>query len=129
MAAAAVLSVGNAVVASAQTAANVAVVINEESPASIQIGEYYVRKRGIPEANVIRIRTKADEPIGRPAYAGSIELPIALALRTRGLQDRILYLVLTKGVPLKISGPPGLTGTMATVDAELTLLYLSLIHI
>ena len=41
----------------------------------------------------------------------------------RGLQDRLLYLVLTKGVPLRIAGTTGLTGTLASVDSELTLLY------
>ena len=38
---------------SAQTAENVAVVINEASAESRQIGEYYVKARDIPAANVI----------------------------------------------------------------------------
>ncbi len=83
----------------------------------------YAKKRGLPESNVIRIRTPTDEVVSRLVYAQSIERAIALAIGTRGLQDRILYLVLTKGVPLRISGRPGLNGTAASVDAELTLLY------
>src|SRR4030095_3382214 len=39
------------------------------------------------------------------------------------LHDRILYIVLTKGVPLRISGSGGPYGTYASVDAELLLLY------
>jgi len=35
----------------------------------------------------------------------------------------VLYLVLTKGVPLRIEGTGGLNGTVASVDSELTLLY------
>jgi uncharacterized protein (TIGR03790 family) len=92
------------IVARAQTGANVAVVINEESATSKQIGEYYVEKRGIPESNVIRLRMPPEEGISRAAYAALIERPIALALTERGLQDRVLYLVLTKGVPLRILG-------------------------
>jgi len=106
-----------------QSAANVAVVINEASPASRQIGEYYVQKRAVPEANVIRLRASTDENITRAAYASTIEQPIAAALSRQGLQDRVLYLVLTKGVPLRIAGTTGNDGTMASVDSELALLY------
>ena len=35
----------------------------------------------------------------------------------------MLYLVLTKGVPLRIAGTEGRTGSIASVDSELTLLY------
>ena len=45
------------------------------------------------------------------------------ALRRAGLQDRILYLVLTKGVPIRIDGTGEVNGTVASVDSELTLLY------
>lgn len=107
----------------AQSPANVAVVINEASPASERIGLYYAEKRGLPEENIIRIRTSTDEAINRAVYAATIEQPIAQAIARQGLQDRVLYLVLTKGVPLRIAGTTGTTGTMSSVDSELTLLY------
>lgn len=109
--------------ASAQSVDNVAVVINEASSVSQRIGDYYVRKRSIPASNVIRIRTSAQETIERAAYASSIEQPIAAALSRNGLQDRILYIVLTKGVPLRIAGTTGVEGSVASVDSELALLY------
>jgi uncharacterized protein (TIGR03790 family) len=109
--------------ASAQTADNVALVINENSAASVRIGGYYAEKRGLPASNVIRIRTSIDETIERALFVSTIEQSIAAALTRNGLQDRILYLVLTKGVPLRIAGTGGLTGTTASVDSELTLLY------
>jgi uncharacterized protein (TIGR03790 family) len=37
-------------------AADLGVVVNTEDPLSVAIGDYYVRRRGIPEANVARIR-------------------------------------------------------------------------
>lgn len=117
------LSVCLVAVSHAQTAANVAVVINQDSPASIEVGEYYARKRAISESNIIRLRTAPEELISRAAYIDAIERPIAVALSDRGLQDRILYIVLTKGVPLRISGSAGLNTTGASVDSELTLLY------
>ena len=107
----------------AQTAENVAVVINDNSPDSIDVGEYYARKRALPSSNVIHIKTSTNEEIDRSTYAGTIELPVAATLSTRNLQDRVLYLVLTKGVPLRISGTNGGAGTIASVDSELALLY------
>ena len=37
-------------------AGNLAVVINEDDPASVEVGAYYVRARGIPAENVVRVR-------------------------------------------------------------------------
>lgn len=107
----------------AQTAANVAVVINDNSPDSRQIGEHYARTRALPEGNVFHIRVSPDDEINRGVYASAIEAPIASAIRSAQLQDQLLYLVLTKGVPLRITGTTGLSGTLASVDSELTLLY------
>jgi uncharacterized protein (TIGR03790 family) len=109
--------------AQAQTAENVAVVINDASPASQKIGEYYATKRAIPQSNVLRIRTSTDETVPRAVYARTIEGPIASALARGSLLDRVLYLVLTKGVPIRIEGTGDANGTVASVDSELTLLY------
>jgi uncharacterized protein (TIGR03790 family) len=109
--------------AAAQSADNVAVVINDNSAASQVVGEHYVEKRGIPATHVVRIHAPTDETIDRPTYATLIEAPIGAALARNGLHDRILYIVLTKGVPLRISGSLGQEGTTASVDSELTLLY------
>ena len=109
-----------------QSAENVAVVINDNSPESQRIGEYYARVRAIPAGNIFHIRTALDDQIDRAIYARTIEQPIANGIARAQLQDRILYIVLTKGVPLRIAGPVGPTGTMSSVDSELTLLYRSM---
>ena len=109
--------------ADAQSAENVAIVINDNSPQSQRIGEHYARTRSLPPENVLRIRVSTEETVERGVYASLIEAPIAAAIRRAGLQDRILYLVLTKGVPMRIAGTTGLNGTLSSVDAELTLLY------
>src|SRR5678815_5558322 len=97
--------------AAAQSAENVAVVVNDNSPDSQRVAEYYIRRRAIPSPNVIRIRTSVEETIERAQYSATIELPITEALSVRGLQDRILYIVLTKGVPLRIAGDGGVQGS------------------
>jgi uncharacterized protein (TIGR03790 family) len=112
-----------AAAAAAQTGANVALVINDTSPESVRIGEHYISRRGIPGTHVVKISVPADETIDRPRYTRDIEAPIAKALSSAGLQDRVLYIVLTKGLPLRITGTGGQQGTSASVDSELTLLY------
>jgi uncharacterized protein (TIGR03790 family) len=107
----------------AQSGENVAVVINDASAASQRIGEYYVRKRAVPSGNVIHIQAPTAEEITPQEFASTIEGPIAAAFTRGDLEDRILYIVLTKDVPLRIKGTGGQNGTVASVDSELTLLY------
>ncbi len=109
--------------AAGQSADNVAVVVNDSSAESQRIAEHYVRTRGIPASNVLRIQTVTTDSIDRDAYVRTIEQPVGAAIRRAGLEDRLLYLVLTKGIPLRILGSEGLQGTAASVDSGLTLLY------
>jgi uncharacterized protein (TIGR03790 family) len=106
-----------------QSADNVLVVVNDASEESQQVGEYYARKRTIPPDHIVRIATTIDESISRADYTRQIEQPIARFLTAGSLQDRVLYIVTTKGVPLRIEGSSGRSGTVASVDSELTLLY------
>jgi uncharacterized protein (TIGR03790 family) len=117
------VSLAYAAAAEAQSAENVAVVINDASAASRRIGEYYASKRGIPASNIIRIKTTQDEEIDRRTYTTAVEWPIRARISQQRLHDRILYIVLTKGVPLRIMGSGGRYGTFASVDGELTLMY------
>lgn len=107
----------------AQTAENVLVVINDAAPVSREIGQYYAARRRIPPANVCHIMANVDEEISRDVYDRQIAAPIAKFLRGGHLEDQILYIVTTSGVPLRISGHGGLAGDEAAVDSELTLLY------
>ena len=111
----------------AQSAENVAVVINDASPASQKIADHYIKKRGIPAGNVIHLHTATTDDISRAAFGATIEAPIAAAIAKGSLQDRILYIVLTKDIPLRVDGTSGLQGTVASVDSELTLLYRKMI--
>ena len=110
-----------------QSAENVLVVINAASPASVEVGEYYATKRAIPASQVVRLKTATVETIARQDYESSIEVPIGAWLNRNALQDRILYIVLTKGVPIRIAGTGGRQGTVSSVDSELTLLYRKLL--
>ena len=108
--------------AAAQSGENVLVVINESSQASVRIGEYYARKRGIPQDNVLRVTAAVKDEISRVDFGRELEVPIAAWFERTFAHDRILYIVLTKGVPLRVAGSSGRNGTVASVDSELTLL-------
>ncbi len=116
--------------ARAQGPANVLVVVNDLSPLSRSIGEYYVRKREIPLQNLCRIRVQDTDEIERAAYDRQIAAPVAACLGKGALMEQILYVVLAQGVPFRI--PPtkgsgqGMNGDHASVDSELSLLYTDL---
>jgi uncharacterized protein (TIGR03790 family) len=107
-----------------QGPANVLVVVNRSSNESAAIAEYYVRRRAIPPANVCAIRVSPDETVTREVYEEQIEGPIGACLSEPKRALPIYYLVTTLGVPLRILGSLGQTGTRASVDSELAVLYL-----
>ncbi len=103
---------------------SVLVVVNQKSAISRSIGDYYALKRKIPLGHVCRLQVSPEDEISRTGYDMQIASPIAAFLRAHSLQETILYIVTTSGVPLRISGSgtPLATDT-AAVDSELTLLY------
>ncbi len=109
----------------AESPENVLIVVNDNSPLSREIGEYYARKRAVPMRNICRLHVTTDETIARADYNREIAGPIAAFLRGSNLAESILYIVLTAGVPLRIPviHGSGMTGDNASVDSELTLLY------
>jgi uncharacterized protein (TIGR03790 family) len=109
--------------ARAQTGANVLVVANEGSLPSVDIAEYYLKQRNIPADQLLKIKTSTADQVTRAEYEFTIQAPITSWLSQNAAQDRILYIVLTKGVPLRIAGTGGRTGTVSSVDSELALIY------
>jgi uncharacterized protein (TIGR03790 family) len=121
-AATAIAAVGNGA-ASAQSAANLLLVINTASADSDAVARHYIARRGVPSQNTCLLVAPTTESITRDVYTAQIEQPIWKCITAAKAQDRILYIVLTKGVPIRITGTGGRTGTTASVDSELTLLY------
>ena len=112
-----------------QTAENVLVVVNRNSAVSTEIGAHYVQARGIPDDQLLQIDVAVADEIVRRDYVLRIEQPIAEWLRRQGALDRILYIVLTKDIPIRVSGTGGRTGSVSSVDSDLTLLYRKLVGV
>ena len=119
----AILSLMVSATALAQGPENVLLVVNKGSKDSQAVGKFYRERRGIPAANVCTIKTFDQEEIQRVFYEDEIRKPIGECLTKRQLQDQILYIVLTKGVPIKVKGEKDQKDDHASVDSELTLLY------
>ncbi len=117
----------------------VVVIANDASPVSLAIAEAYLASRGIPRANLLRLRipvadpllrTRAHETVTRAFFERRVRDPVHAFLRRRDPGGRILVLVTTKGIPLRIArrgrrpaGPQLLRDEdAAAVDAELALL-------
>lgn len=108
----------------AQTGQNVLLVVNRNDRISQAIGDYYRTRRGIPARNLCPVATVSDEEIDWSTYQQQIETPIGNCLKREGLQEKVLYIVTTLGLPLKVAGEgEGRQAEHASVDSELTLLY------
>ena len=113
--------------AAAQTGENVLLVVNGNSPVSRQIAAYYRPRRSIPVRNVCYLATVTDEEITWETYQRQIETPVGECLKKNGLQEQVLYIVTTLGLPLKVDGlGSGQAAEHASVDSELTMLYAKL---
>jgi uncharacterized protein (TIGR03790 family) len=108
----------------AQTGSQVLLVVNRRDTASVEVAKYYRPRRSIPLKNVCFLETTSQEEISFGVYQNEIEKPIAQCLGKAGLRERVLYIALTMGVPLKIEGASSASATeRSSVDSELALLY------
>ncbi len=108
--------------------ARVVIVVNGNDPESIEIGQYYAAQRGIPEANIIALKTSSKETVGVREYVDTVYNPLFDVLMDQGWiegvkspgLDRfgrerlsvavhsISYLVTVRGIPLRIANDPAL---------------------
>ncbi len=103
---------------------NVTLVINENSVLSRRLGEFYTSWNGLNPKQVCRISTAEEETINRAGFAKQIAGPISDCLRRNGRIESTFYLLLTQGMPIRVSAE--VKNDNASVDSELALLYLEL---
>src|SRR3989344_329240 len=103
---------------------DVLVVININSQVSEQVGSYFANARHIPSINIARISVSGNEEINDAEF-NSLRSQLESHIINNNLQDKINYIVTTKGVPLKINRGDGCFSTSsscASVDSELMLI-------
>ena len=139
-------------------ARRVIVLANSDEPESVRLAEYYAEKRGVPKDNIIALNMPIAEAIGWRVFLDTVFNPFQAELVKRGWIDaigmdlsdgvgrrkyaisghKISYLVVCRGVPLKVVNDPMLPAesipaaanpafktNAASVDGELALLALS----
>ena len=80
---------------------NVVLVINDASSVSQAVGAYYQARRAIPSINICRISCSSAEQVTRAECEADIVAPIRAFLASHPDPNRLDYIVLTKGIPLK----------------------------
>ena len=115
-----------------------AVVYNTADPLSEDLARFYAERRGIPEERLIALRCSTEEEISREEYERDVAAPLRRAFDERrwwsrspdrppaGPDDRapasqvfssrVRYLVLVRGVPLKIRPEPPAPGDTAPAN-------------
>ena len=142
-------------VAAEPDAARVIILANSDDADSVKLAEYYANRRGVPADNIIALKLPLTELVGWHEFVRTLFQPLQDELVKRGWIDglameasdalgrrkyamsghRISYLVVCRGVPLKVNGDgempvettgPGINPAMRTqtaaVDSELALL-------
>ncbi len=152
------LLVGAASARADDVAARVIVLANSDEPESVRLAEYYAEKRGVPKANIIALGMPTIEAVNWRGFLDTVFNPLQAELVKRGWIDaigmdladpfgrkkyvmsghKISYLVVCRGVPLKVvndpllpeenvpaSMNPAFKTNAASVDGELALLAVS----
>lgn len=96
--------------ANAQSISKVLVVINDNSPASVEVGNYYILKRGVPATNICHVSMQdgsiqTNERIDWPQFVNQLRTPIHNHIAANNLS--IDYIALTKGIPQMVYGGAG----------------------
>ncbi len=99
---------------------NVAVVVNQNSSNSVELGNYYCEKRLVPPQNLLRTSWAGGNIEWTNSDFDSVILnPLLAMLSARGLTNQIDYVVLCMDFPYRVvnTGLPTVSGTDSTTSA------------
>jgi uncharacterized protein (TIGR03790 family) len=95
---------------------NVVVVVNQNSTNSVQLGNYYCERRGVPPQNFLRINwTGGNTSWSRSDFEIYLLNPLAAMLSGRGLTSQVDYVVLSMDIPYQVTAADGINSTTAAL--------------
>ena len=95
----------------------VLVVVNSDSPQSVELGRFYIQQRGIDESRLVLLKTATAYAVSREDYNNQIHQPLRTILRERNLADKIRCLALMWGIPVRVEAPVAPTGPIPALYA------------
>jgi uncharacterized protein (TIGR03790 family) len=100
---------------------NVVVVVNQSSTNSVQLGNYYCERRGVPPQNLLRISWSGGEvEWSRSAFETTLRAPLNAMLAARQLTNQTDYVLLSMDIPYRVvenTGAPATSGVNSTTAA------------
>jgi uncharacterized protein (TIGR03790 family) len=95
---------------------NVVVVVNQNSTNSVQLGNYYCERRGVPPQNLLRINWTGDNITWtRSDFETNLLNPLVAMLSGRGLTNQVDYVVLSMDIPYQVTAADGINSTTAAL--------------
>jgi len=98
---------------------NVIVVVNQNSTNSVQLGNYYCEKRGVPPQNFLRISNGSWSGSNvwwtRSEFETNLLNPLMAMLADRGLTNQADYVVLSMDFPYQVTAANGINSTTAAL--------------
>jgi uncharacterized protein (TIGR03790 family) len=98
---------------------NIVVVVNQNSPNSIELGNYYCEKRQVPPQNLLRINwTGGNVTWTRSEFDTILRAPLNAMLAARQLTNQIDYVLLSMDIPYRVTegGLPIVSGINSTTS-------------
>lgn len=103
---------------------NVVVVVNQNSTNSVQLGNYYCEKRGVPPQNLLRINwTGNNINWTRSEFENLLRSPLNAMLLNRGLSNQIEYVLLSMDIPYRVTETTGSSATSGQNSTTSALFY------
>ena len=95
---------------------NVVVVVNQNSTNSVQLGNYYCERRGVPPQNLLRINwTGGNTTWTRSDFEANLLNPLVAMLAGRSLTNQADYVVLSMDIPFQVTDTNGINSTTAAL--------------
>jgi uncharacterized protein (TIGR03790 family) len=96
----------NCAICWALTSEQLLIVANKKMPRSIELAQYYMKRRNVPLENLIELKTSVKENISREDYEEEIASPIRKFLQKNDADEKKFgCIVLMYGIPLRVDAP------------------------
>ena len=103
---------------------NVAVVVNQNSPDSVELGNYYCEQRGVPPQNLLRVNWAGGNTAWTTAdFESFLRTPFTTMLANRQLTNQIDVVLLCMELPYRVTLTTGDAATSGVNSSTAALFY------